>query len=634
MRAGAVLVIPALEKGRGGGHLVRSLTLVRSLRSLGGEAYLYLAVKPGENAGEYREGITNLALPLEAAWILDTGQKPEEKEWALIIVDRFKTSPEELRIWSAWGPLLGLDEGGPGREGFDFLLDLLPGLPGRALPNNAAPELLPLPKTRRPSFFTARYAGEGPVSGGIPAPLKVLVSFGAEDPAGLSLPAARALINPPITEITLLLGGLNKDAAPPEQPGLRVLRNPGELRERLAGYDLVVTHFGLTAFEALHARVPVLLVAPGPYHKKLGQRGGFISAGTGKKGANRLGRFLYTKDRLDREKLGRIAAACETASRRHRLDGERRVDLSALLFGFTPILPSACPVCGTGERLNHRVLARFPHRTYRLCPHCGMVYMLRLSKPPIEYGTDYFFGAYKEQYGKTYLEDFPSLADRGKKRLRRILSLLPQKEERLPRRLLDLGCAYGPFLAAARDLGFSPVGMDAAEDALRYVREKLGFPAFQGFFPESPLEFQERSFEVITLWYVIEHFEDPRRALTEINRLLKPGGLIAFATPSYEGISRFSSRKKFLKKSPSDHWTVWSPRRCGKTLAAFGFTVKKILVTGHHPERFPLIGPFLTKRTGLLYNFFYWISVIFGLGDTFEVYALKNEEGASASKKN
>ncbi|MDR0689555.1 MAG: methyltransferase domain-containing protein [Spirochaetaceae bacterium] len=639
MNAGRVLVIPALEKGRGGGHLIRSLTLVRALRSLGGEACLYLPVISGERVTpDYPGAVAGLAAGLvdsfNPAWIMDAGQKPEEKKWDLIVVDRFKTSLEEFRIWSAWSPLVGLDEGGVRRDRFDFLLDLLPGPPGIPSPNMTSPELLPLPKNRRPSFFTPPCTGEGPVSEGAlpPAPFRILVSFGAEDPAELSLAAVQALVNPPGVEITLVVGSLHKNPAAlqtlTERSGLRVLKNIGELREKLAGYDLLVTHFGLTAFEALYARVPVLLAAPGPYHKRLGRRGGFVSVGTGKKEAARLARFLYTNNRLDPQKLYAVAGACEKIARRYNLEGERpgdrARDLARLLREFTPIPPDACPVCGKGERRNHRVLDRFPRRTYRSCPHCGMVYMLRLSKPSIEYETDYFFGAYKRQYGKTYLEDFPSLVKTGKIRLKHIRALLPRAKGGTPR-LLDLGCAYGPFLAAARDGGFSPVGMDPVEDAIRYVRDELGFPAFQGFFPESPPEFRGQDFEVITLWYVIEHFEAPRRVLMEINRLLKPGGVLAFATPSFGGISRLKSRKKFLEKSPADHWTLWSPRRCGKILKSLGFRVKKIRITGHHPERFPLIGPFLTKKTGPVYSFFYGISVIFGLGDTFEVYAIKNK---------
>jgi uncharacterized membrane protein len=47
VKNGALLVVPAREKGRGGGHLVRSLELVRSLRDLGREAFLYLTAMEG-----------------------------------------------------------------------------------------------------------------------------------------------------------------------------------------------------------------------------------------------------------------------------------------------------------------------------------------------------------------------------------------------------------------------------------------------------------------------------------------------------------------------------------------------------------------------------------------------------------
>jgi 2-polyprenyl-3-methyl-5-hydroxy-6-metoxy-1,4-benzoquinol methylase len=261
-----------------------------------------------------------------------------------------------------------------------------------------------------------------------------------------------------------------------------------------------------------------------------------------------------------------------------------------------------------------------------------MIYMIRLSPPTIEYAADYFFGFYKKQYGKTYLEDFPNLITIGKKRLESIKTLLP-----LPLRkegfagtaaggesLLDIGCAYGPFLAAAKEEGFEPEGMDAAEDAVRYVREELRIPARAGFFPnsgagesDSEKPWKDGQFSVATLWYVIEHFEDLVPVLKEINRLLKDGGVLAFSTPSFSGISGWASPEGFLEKSPGDHYTVWSPGICGKLLARYGFDLKKITVTGHHPERFPLGGRFLRVKG--------WISRIFGLGDTFEAYAVKRE---------
>ncbi|MDR0597009.1 MAG: class I SAM-dependent methyltransferase [Treponema sp.] len=233
------------------------------------------------------------------------------------------------------------------------------------------------------------------------------------------------------------------------------------------------------------------------------------------------------------------------------------------------------------------------------------------------YGTDYFFDSYKKQYGKTYLEDFPNLVAAGKKRLAALGRVLRGETGRI----LDIGCAYGPFLSAAREQGFEPLGIDPAADAIRYVREELGIEAHAGFFPDPSLPAPPGSFKAVTLWYVIEHFEELSPVLGEINRLLEPRGALAFSTPSFTGISGRKSLRAFLENSPQDHYTLWSPALCRRLLARYGFRVKKIRVSGHHPERFPLGNRF--GRGGLLRGLFLVISRVFRLGDTFECYAIK-----------
>jgi 2-polyprenyl-3-methyl-5-hydroxy-6-metoxy-1,4-benzoquinol methylase len=293
-------------------------------------------------------------------------------------------------------------------------------------------------------------------------------------------------------------------------------------------------------------------------------------------------------------------------------------------------MPSGCPVCDQGGRLSDPVLARFPERTYRTCGRCGLVYLLRLTPPPLEYAADYFFDAYQQQYGKTYLEDFPAIKRTGRLRLRRIKRLLGDGNTvGGERRLLDVGCAYGPFLAAAKDEGFAPIGIDPAADAVEYVRRDLGIPAHHGFFPDrSHAELSgDQTFTAVTLWYVIEHLRDPAEALTEIHRLLRPGGVLAFSTPSFTGVSG-RSPEAFLANSPEDHWTVWEPKRVRRILERFGFAVKKTVITGHHPERFPVIGKYLKRKANEvcrspLYRLFSGVSRIIGWGDTFEAYAVK-----------
>jgi SAM-dependent methyltransferase len=634
------LVVPSFEKNRGGGHLVRSASLVRSLRAEGRETFLFLS-------GDEREGnrkILKAADLSDESWILreDPRRGVPGQKWDFIILDRFKTPPEEADSWASLAPLIGIDEGGPGRDYFDVLIDLLPGLPGVSPPNRASPSLIPLPKNRRASFYMPREASV------TRDPFRILISFGAEDPRFLTVPTALGLANradPEILEITVIAPLLPEEgAAALRAVGVRVLKGMPELREHLAEYDLVITHFGLTAFEALHARIPVFLVSPGGFHEKLARHGGFFSAGIGPAAARRTGKLLlsFRKGRppiLNTGRLYSLSVRCGSLASRYDLDAEPDRTLGKLLAGVTPRGSRVCPVCaadsaGKGLPRQQKTLARFPDRTYRRCGRCGMVYMFRSSLPAIEYETDYFFGFYKDQYGKTYLEDFPNLIAAGKKRLSSIGKLLPPGENSMGQappapgacRLLDIGCAYGPFLAAARDAGFDPVGVDPAPDAIRYIREELGIAAHTGSFPEKipPEIMREGGFTVISLWYVIEHFEELRGVLQKINRLLKPGGVLAFSTPSFSGISGRISPGAFLEKSPPDHWTVWSPGMGKKVLARYGFELKRVVVTGHHPERFPLGSRI--RRGGFLWAFFSEISRLFRLGDTFECYAIKRKD--------
>jgi 2-polyprenyl-3-methyl-5-hydroxy-6-metoxy-1,4-benzoquinol methylase len=588
------------------------MTLAEELENLGREAWLFIPAEAEERYHRIRDiavpglpGGSPRGFPQGSPRIARDRRQAAEKRWDLIVLDRFRSPPEEFAFWYGLAPVIGIDEGGECRRDFDFLIDLLPRLPDRGGANIADPSLLPLPEKRRPSFHDRNLA-DNP---------SILVNFGAEDPAGLAGMVSRALGLPP----------------PEPLPGLR---------EHLAEYDLLVTHFGLGAFEALHARVPVLLVSPGPYHERLAKNAGLFSAGIGAGGCRRAAALLGAGERAAAFRRT-LALRCEAAARRYGLEEKPPRSLGSLIDSLRPLGTGACPVCGSPSAAAgrarpavspaagfHPVLARFRDRSYRRCSRCGMVYMVRLNPPPVEYGEDYFFEAYRKQYGKTYLEDFPAIAARGKGRLGIIKSILAGRTAVSPPEpsapsLLDIGCAYGPFLRAAAEEGFRPLGIDPAAEAVAHVREKLGLEAVQGFFPGDPG--QEiaggRRFDAASLWYVIEHFPDPGRALETIRSILKPGGALAFSTPSLRGISGRRSLKGFLEKSPPDHFTLWDPRRCGKLLRQKGFILKKIVVSGHHPERFPLAGSLVSGGKGPLYRLLLVLSRLFRLGDTFEAYA-------------
>ncbi|MDR2576079.1 MAG: class I SAM-dependent methyltransferase [Treponema sp.] len=644
MKNASILIVPACERGRGGGHLIRSLLILKTLQANGRDAFLWVSDYLRD---DFLQRFRDFFNTLDSPRLLSHEEELKGLTWDFIVLDRFRTTRKEYEFFSRFAPVIGIDEGGPFRNRFDFLIDLLPSLKEGAV-NIFSPALLSLPRNRQPSVGGETAPG---------SPFRILISFGAEDSAGLGIAAARSLsgflakapTERPL-EVTLVspIPPHNTQYEIEELFGITVLRRIPYLSEHLAEYDLLVTHFGIGAFEAVYARLPVILVSPGSYHERLSKKAGFFSLGIGTGAASRLGKLACDFGNAGKSD---ILKTLEQKSReiadRYGLWENQKETIANFLCRVSLSSPLVCPVCKKPRFV--LVLARFPEESYRQCPHCGIIYLARLGEPPIEYEKDYFFSDYKKQYGKTYLEDFPGLVETGKRRLEHIVKLiqkdLPQlrtegsytekhgeTREKKKYSVLDIGCAYGPFLAAAAQCGFSTAGVEPASDAARYVKETLGFPCYQGFFPAANPEEIRRlandgsgGFDVVTLWYVIEHSEEVGKVLQEIHRLLKEGGVLAFSTPSFSGVSGRKSLASFLKNSPPDHYTVWSPKVCAWILRRYGFRLRKIVVTGHHPERFPLIGRFVdTAKKGVLYSFLFFVSRLFGLGDTFEVYAVKS----------
>ncbi|MDR0785111.1 MAG: methyltransferase domain-containing protein [Treponema sp.] len=595
-----ILIVPCVEKGKGGGHLARSIRLAQELRSLGKEAWVY--TKGGQ---EFTDG------------------DAESGTWDAVILDRFRTPAAEFARWRKIAPIVGLDEGGGVRKNFDFLLDALPNLE-KHKPNIANPCFL----------FSQDMEGERLEKAPTGKP-RVIVTFGAEDTAGLTAPISVALLQRGFA-VTAVFGALNQTSAATREKlresGVEIWENVENLGVRLRGFALVLTHYGLTAFESLSARAPVLLVSPTRYHEKLARKAGFLTVRLSlKKSLSNS----HIKDRLPGTySLLPFVENCNFLCKKYRAD---RAESLAEFLARIEIHGTTCPVCGNKPANPPGALARFSNRTYRICPACRIVFMSRLAASPVQYNQAYFFDAYKRQYGKTYLEDFSHLVELGMKRLVHIKKILgkprssPQTgtdspkqylaaESQLPT-LFDVGCAYGPFLVAAAQSGFAPVGLEPAKDAASYVQNTLHIPCYNAVFP-IPLE--ER-FDAVTLWFVIEHFEKTGEVFTEINKLLKPKGVLAFSTPSFAGISARKSQKNFLENSPLDHYAVFDPRTIRALLKRFGFSVRKIATTGVHPERFPLLGKFTLKRPRL--RAFLSLSIrLFRMGDTFEVYAVKKEK--------
>jgi SAM-dependent methyltransferase len=97
------------------------------------------------------------------------------------------------------------------------------------------------------------------------------------------------------------------------------------------------------------------------------------------------------------------------------------------------------------------------------------------------------------------------------------------------RTLLDVGCATGVFLAAGSGQ-WDTCGIEPSGAAVRYARTHFGLRIHHGTLETADLPLH--SFDVITLWDVLEHVHQPAHTLAQVRQLLRPDGIVVLRLPN------------------------------------------------------------------------------------------------------
>lgn len=595
-----VLCVPCVKKGRGTGHLRRCLSVAIST---GGDVYI------PEDAGlEEKDELLKEAKENGLKDWQVVSEIPGAGTYSLVLTDAFTIERDFAMKLAKIAPVAAIDEGSLNADLCDCLVDIIPSY-GLARPANISdPSFVTLPKNKRSLPPLAD-----------PSDVKnILVTAGGEDPSDLVVPTsiAFASLGKKITAIVQNPDEALKRVDEKLRPCIEFIRPVHNLREQLSKYDVVVTHYGFTAFEAVAAGCGVVLLGTTPLHVQLAEKYGFIYMLTGELTSEKAAAALkdvkllypdspFTKEGAGRKNLGDFVKF---------LSHGRRF---------------SCPVCqGHHDSFLDPIVSRTTLHTFRRCHNCGMLYMAwTVDEGDTKYNASYFFEDYKKQYGKTYLDDFKHIKSQCVRRTSVIDYLYRGAHKAVTPAVLDIGCAFGPYLDAANDAGWQVFGTDVSQEAVNYVQETLHFPASCGKFPEfnSEEEFGIKKFDAVTMWYVIEHFQNLDSVLKKVSQILKTGGIFAFSTPSASGVSGRFNTQLFFQNSPADHYTLWEPGRASSILKKYGFKVVKIVSTGHHPERFPNMKKNV-KPTSLKFALYSGASHFFGLGDTFEVYCRKERD--------
>jgi 2-polyprenyl-3-methyl-5-hydroxy-6-metoxy-1,4-benzoquinol methylase len=139
---------------------------------------------------------------------------------------------------------------------------------------------------------------------------------------------------------------------------------------------------------------------------------------------------------------------------------------------------------------------------------------------------------------------------------------------------LDVGCAAGFFMAVAQDEGWQVQGVEPSLFVANYASSQMGLHVYQGTLRDA--NYPPESWDVVTLWDVLEHMPNPHQELEEIHRVLKRQGILALETQNIDSWLPKILGKNWGHFGHHLHLFHFTPKTITRILADTGFRVLEI----------------------------------------------------------
>jgi 2-polyprenyl-3-methyl-5-hydroxy-6-metoxy-1,4-benzoquinol methylase len=140
--------------------------------------------------------------------------------------------------------------------------------------------------------------------------------------------------------------------------------------------------------------------------------------------------------------------------------------------------------------------------------------------------------------------------------------------------LLDVGCGSGTLLGLLKQRGFQVRGFDSSAEAAQIAKSESDVDVIVG----SRLQdagFQDESFDLVTLFHVMEHVTDPRAVLSEVRRILRPSGRLVLQVPNIESWQFRLFGVRWYGLDVPRHVINYSSQAMQRLLAESGFRVRR-----------------------------------------------------------
>lgn len=496
----------------------------------------------------------------------------------LIIVDCREVNKKYIKQLKKISPVIIVDSVGEERKFADIVIEMLPNLDDSDLVN-----IKPFSLTILNSNIKPKYDSE--------APILVYLGFNND----LKNKAFQIISKIKNKKFIFIESEIESENIISKKFSPDIFENP---------YSAVITYFGLTAFECIESKIPVILLSPTKYHNDLGIKCeniffnlGFFEDINIEEAFYKINEFLFNFDLQN-----------EYREKSKNIESEKSIDrIKTIIDNIQYFKNIKCPFC---ESKNIEIKNRNAESNLYKCKKCNSLFRKYFIPISTDYSSKYFIEDYKNQYGKTYEEDEENLKALAKKRLKIINDIKPSGK------ILDLGSAMGFFLKEASLNGYETEGIEISGYAANYCVNNLNLNVHNISLLD--FEYKEKEYDIITAWYVLEHINDFDKLLKKILFSLKEDGILALAMPNGNGISgRYN--KNYFKIVPLDHAFEINPKALNSVLKKYSLKRMHFENQSVYYNRFCDIFNLKllkeNKTSKKLYDFF---AKKYNLGDTFE----------------
>lgn len=162
-------------------------------------------------------------------------------------------------------------------------------------------------------------------------------------------------------------------------------------------------------------------------------------------------------------------------------------------------------------------------------------------------------------------------------------------------RVLEIGCGLGHLLSWLVDR-YQAVGADINNWALSQARQNVPQADFCLLTADDLGAFPTGVFQIVISKHVVEHLENPEKAIAENSRVLSPGGILLMATPNLDSMMRGVKKEDWIGYKDPTHISLKTPDEWIACLRSYNLLPRKVFSDGFwDAPYFPVIPSSLQK---------------------------------------